>query len=126
MTHTEDGGSVREYLEGRDYQENTIDASEQIITYQDPGSFTGGVNTACLSAAGDTTLQQGIRYEQLCEILSRELSRVREESYQQAYEMRMQYEIELQALRQEFFNKNSLRHTQQTSKTTSGQLSMHE
>ena len=37
----------------------------------------------------------GIRVEQLCEILSREIGRVREESVQQAHEMRASYEMEL-------------------------------
>ena len=44
----------------------------------------------------------GIRVEQLCDILSREISKVREESVVQAHEMRYQYEMELQQLRNEF------------------------
>ena len=46
-----------------------------------------------------------IKVEQLCEILSREINRVREESVIQAREMQMQYEMELQALRNEFYEK---------------------
>ena len=45
----------------------------------------------------------GIRVEQLCEILSQEIGRVREESVQQAHEMRASYEMELQALRNEIY-----------------------
>ena len=55
-------------------------------------------------ATGGSSLH-GVRVDQLCEILSREISRVREESVMQAQEMRMQYEMELQALREEFYAK---------------------
>ena len=56
-----------------------------------------------MSATGGSTSLGGIRADQLCEILSREIGRVREESVQQAHEMRQQYEHELQALRSEFY-----------------------
>ena len=54
----------------------------------------------------------GLRVDQLCEILSREISRVREESVLQAREMQMQYEMELQALRDEFYSKNGVQNHQ--------------
>ena len=58
--------------------------------------------------AGSLPSIDGIRVEQLCEILSREISRVREESMQQAHDMHITYEMELQALRSEFYSKQNV------------------
>ena len=44
-----------------------------------------------------------IKPKQLCQILSHEIERVRNESFQQARQMRAEYEAELQALRSEFY-----------------------
>ena len=80
----------------------TITASEQLNMMH-----KGGAPMSVVSGTdgGGSSVMQNIRVEQLCDILSKEISRVREESVQQAQEMRMQYENELQALRQEFFAK---------------------
>ena len=43
-----------------------------------------------------------VKADAFCEILGQEIDRVRNESMQKANEMREQYEMELQALRQEF------------------------
>ena len=51
-----------------------------------------------------------IKADAFCEILGQEIDRVRNESITQVAEMRKQYEMELQALRQEF----SLRETNKT------------
>ena len=70
---------------------NTITASEQLNMMH-----KGNIPTSAKSRVTDsTTALNGIRVEQLCEILSREINRVREESLEQAQQMRIQYEMEL-------------------------------
>ena len=81
----------------------TITASEQLNMMHKAGAPMSVVS----GTDGGSSVMQNIRVEQLCDILSKEISRVREESVQQAQEMRMQYENELQALRQEFFAKQA-------------------
>jgi len=56
-------------------------------------------NSAMSVTQSSNNMLNGIRVEQLCEILSKEINRVREESLQQAQMMQSQYEMELQALR---------------------------
>lgn len=86
------------------HDSNTITASEQLNMMQ-----KANIPTSAMSGTEVSSNLQGIRVEQLCEILSREISRVREESLEQAQQMRLQYEMELQALRQEFFAKKTIK-----------------
>ena len=65
-------------------EEDTMSAAEMLQQHTGENRITEG-----------TMSLHGIRADQLCEILSREIGRVREESVQQAQDMRMQYEREL-------------------------------
>ena len=89
------GGTVQQ-------SNSAISDSQQIFNYQD---LTGGLNSAHLSTTNGSSSLNGVRLDQLCDILSREIGRVRDESVQQAQDMRLQYEVELQALRNEFYHK---------------------